>query len=83
MIENLKTALILCAGYGTRLRPLTDKLPKPLLPVRGKPAIFSVMDKLRAAGVDTTALLSNHINHPTREMHDLFAISLLETIFEE
>ena len=48
MSENLKTALILCAGYGTRLRPLTDKLPKPLLPVRGKPAIFAVMDKLRA-----------------------------------
>lgn len=39
--------------------------------------------KLRAAGVDTTALLSNRINHPTREMHDLFAVSLLETIFEE
>ncbi len=39
--------------------------------------------KLEAAGVDTTELLSNLINHPTREMHDLFAISLLETIFEE
>lgn len=44
---------------------------------------FARWQKLRAAGVDTTALLSNHINHPTREMHDLFAISLLETIFEE
>lgn len=39
--------------------------------------------KLRASGVDTTALLCNHINHPSREMHDLFAVSLLETIFEE
>ena len=56
MSENLKTALILCAGYGTRLRPLTDKLPKPLLPVRGKPAIFAVMDKLRAAGVNLHSL---------------------------
>lgn len=44
---------------------------------------FARWKNLRAAGVDTTALLSNHINHPTREMHDLFAISLLETIFEE
>lgn len=39
--------------------------------------------KLRAAGVDTTALLCNHINHPAREMHDLFAVSLIRTIFEE
>ncbi len=44
---------------------------------------FARWKNLRAAGVDTTTLLSNHINHPTREMHDLFAISLLETIFEE
>ena len=44
---------------------------------------YARWQKLRAAGVDTTALLCNHINHPAREMHDLFAVSLLETIFEE
>ena len=37
---------------------------------------------LAAAGVDTTALLSNLINHPTREMNKLFAVSLMETIFQ-
>ncbi len=36
---------------------------------------------LAAEGVDTTALLANHINHPTQEMHKLFADSLYETIF--
>lgn len=35
------------------------------------------------AGVNTTKLLSNHINHPTREMHALFAVSLFETIMFE
>jgi len=35
------------------------------------------------AGVNTTKLLSNHINHPTREMHVLFAVSLFETIMFE
>lgn len=43
---------------------------------------FARWQKLHAAGVDTTALLCNRINHPAREMHDLFAVSLLETIFE-
>ena len=35
---------------------------------------------LAQAGVDTTALLANHLNHPTREMVSLFSISLLETM---
>ena len=71
MIENLKTALILCAGYGTRLRPLTDKLPKPLLPVRGKPAIFSVMDKLRAAGVYDFLINVHHLPEKFAEIFEL------------
>ena len=71
MSENLKTALILCAGYGTRLRPLTDKLPKPLLPVRGKPAIFIVMDKLRAAGVDDFLINVHHLPEKFAEIFNL------------
>lgn len=39
--------------------------------------------KLERNGVDTTRLLANRINHPTREMNWLFAVSLLETMFEE
>jgi acyl-CoA thioesterase I len=41
---------------------------------------YSKWKKLYTAGADITALLSNGINHPTREMHDLFASSLLDTI---
>lgn len=71
MSENLKTALILCAGYGTRLRPLTYKLPKPLLPVRGKPAIFAVMDKLRAAGVYDFLINVHHLPEKFAEIFEL------------
>ena len=51
-------AMILAAGRGERMRPLTDSLPKPLLAVGGKPLIVHHIDKLKDAGV--TDLVINH-----------------------
>ena len=44
--------------------------------------VYAKWKKMASYGTDTTALLSNYINHPTRSMHWLFAHSLLETMFE-
>lgn len=55
-------AIILAAGYGTRLYPLTKDKPKALLPVREKPILEHLMEKLVApgVGVDRAVLVSNH-----------------------
>jgi len=53
-------ALILAAGYATRLYPLTKEYPKPLLEVRGRPIIDYIVDKLKAAAlVDEIYVVTN------------------------
>jgi glucose-1-phosphate thymidylyltransferase len=52
-------ALILAAGYATRLRPLTDSLPKQLLPVGGRPMLDWILDKLRDTSADEIHLVTN------------------------
>ena len=54
-------AMILAAGLGTRLAPLTDAAPKALIPVRGRPLLAHVMERLVAAGA--TRLIVNTSRH--------------------
>lgn len=47
MLSKTKLAVILCGGFGTRLRPFTEVLPKPLMPINGKPILEIVINKLK------------------------------------
>lgn len=54
-------AMILAAGRGERMRPLTDHTPKPLLPVAGKPLIVHHLEALRAAGFTDLIINTGHL----------------------
>jgi N-acetyl-alpha-D-muramate 1-phosphate uridylyltransferase len=51
MSSAARRAMLLAAGRGERMRPLTDEVPKPLLPVRGKPLIVHHLERLATCGV--------------------------------
>lgn len=53
-------SMIFAAGLGTRLKPITDTLPKALVPVCGEPLIWHVCRKLKAAGIDEAVVNVHH-----------------------
>lgn len=53
--------ILLCAGYATRLKPLTDHTPKPLLPVGSKPMMEWILDRVKLVNeVESVYVVSNH-----------------------
>lgn len=61
MRGKIKKAMVLAAGYGTRLKPLTDRMPKPLVPVLGKPMIDYSLDRLRESGLEEVVINISHL----------------------
>ena len=62
------TAMVLAAGLGERMRPLTLRMPKPLVPIAGRPLIDHVLGRLAAAGVET-AVVNVHYLPDQLEAH--------------
>lgn len=62
-----KRAMVLAAGRGERMRPLTDGTPKPLIEVRGRSMIDRVLDRLEAAGVAEVVINLHHLGDMVQE----------------
>lgn len=60
-------AMVFAAGLGTRLRPITDSMPKALVPVCGKPLLYHTVCKLRDAGYDEIVVNVHHFPEQIRK----------------
>ena len=76
-------AIVLAAGFGTRLRPLTDLMPKPLVPVCNIPLLENVLINLTAAGIDKVAVNSHHLAEQLNEFVIESAFSQQVELFHE
>ncbi len=85
---TIETAFIAAAGLGTRLRPYTDTLPKPMVPVNGQPIIGHILDTLRDANAKSVTVNLHHKADVLSEylatrtdigIHESYEATLLET----
>jgi CTP:molybdopterin cytidylyltransferase MocA len=58
----------MAAGEGTRLRPLTERWPKPVLPIDGRPVIATLLHELAAAGCDRVVVVTGHLAEQVEEL---------------
>lgn len=79
----MSRAVVLCAGLGTRLAPLTDRVPKPLVPVANRPVLDIVLDRLAAAGCDEVGInLHHHADQIEAHLTLRVGGPLIRTVFE-
>ncbi|KTF69778.1 nucleotidyltransferase family protein [Sphingomonas sp. HT-1] len=77
-----KTAMVMAAGLGKRMRPLTVTRPKPLIDVAGKPLIDHVFDRLRSAGVER-AVVNVHYLADQLEAHLRARVTGMELLISD
>lgn len=59
--QPIRRAMVLAAGLGQRMRPITDTLPKPLVAIGGKPMLDHALDRLAEAGVEEAVVNVHHL----------------------
>ena len=58
----------MAAGLGTRLRPLTERWPKPILPIDGRPVVVTLLHDLAAAGIQRFTVVTGHLAEQVEEL---------------
>jgi bifunctional UDP-N-acetylglucosamine pyrophosphorylase/glucosamine-1-phosphate N-acetyltransferase len=61
-------AVVMAAGEGSRLRPLTERWPKPVLPIDGRPVIATLLRELAAAGIRQAFVVTGHLAEQVEEL---------------
>lgn len=77
----IETAMVLAAGLGKRMKPLTDTMPKPMVPLADKPLIGHTMDRLADAGVKRAVVNLHYMGEQIRNY--LADETRLEVVFSE
>ncbi len=67
MTQLIDTAFIVAAGKGTRMAPLTDHTPKPLVPLAGRPILDYMLDHLRGTDVRKLTVNTHHLREKMRD----------------
>jgi len=58
----------MAAGEGRRLRPITERWPKPVLPIDGKPVIVTLLNELAEAGCERAWVVTGHLAEQVEEL---------------
>ena len=74
---------ILAAGLGERLRPITDHIPKPLLPVLGKPALQHVIDNVTTLPFNKVGMNLHHKKEDIEVWYERSSLKVEITLFHE
>jgi NDP-sugar pyrophosphorylase family protein len=67
-------AVVMAAGEGRRLRPLTERYAKPVLPIDGRPVVVTLLHELRAAGIDRVTVVTGHLAEQVEALLDAFDV---------
>lgn len=78
-MAKIENAIIMAAGLGTRMRPLTYEMPKPLIPVHGKPMIESIIDGLHQNDINDITIVVGYLGEKFGYLSDKYqGIKLIE-----
>jgi len=82
-MTQVKKAILLSAGFGTRLRPLTNNLPKCLVPINGKPLLQIWLEQLTENGIEEFLINSHYLSEQVHQFIETSAFKEQVTIFHE
>jgi NDP-sugar pyrophosphorylase family protein len=67
---------VLAAGEGRRLRPITERYAKPVLPVDGRPVVVTLLHELRAAGIERVTVVTGHLAEQVESLLEGFPLDV-------